>query len=157
MFTKEEKSSFSYWFAHWCAFQMTALNLHHWRFKYLFHDFEKPWLKLVLPYDKVKRFHRNHADHHITYFIKHGNADWQAMLIDWECCRFTKIACPLNAEKELIRVCDEIEQTNKYGFTKDQYKKFIANVWAYSQYLGLDFKANLYIKLRNKADKIWGQ
>ena len=34
MFTKEERNSFKYWFAHWCAFQMTALNLKCWKFKY---------------------------------------------------------------------------------------------------------------------------
>ena len=27
MFTKEERNGFKYWFAHWRAFQMTALNL----------------------------------------------------------------------------------------------------------------------------------
>ena len=27
MFTKEERSGFKYWFAHWRTFQMTALNL----------------------------------------------------------------------------------------------------------------------------------
>ena len=47
MFTKEERSGFKYWFAHWCAFQMTALNLKCWRPKYLLHDIEKPWLKLL--------------------------------------------------------------------------------------------------------------
>ena len=26
MFKEEDKSSFPYWFAHWCAYQMTALN-----------------------------------------------------------------------------------------------------------------------------------
>ena len=47
MFTKEERSGFKYWFAHWCAFQMTALNLKCWRPKYLLHDIEKPWLSLL--------------------------------------------------------------------------------------------------------------
>lgn len=26
MFTKKDRSTFKYWFAHWCAFNMTALN-----------------------------------------------------------------------------------------------------------------------------------
>lgn len=47
MFTKEERSGFKYWFAHWRAFQMTALNLKCRKFKYLLHNIEKPWLKLI--------------------------------------------------------------------------------------------------------------
>ena len=31
MFTKEDRSSFKYWFAHWCGFQLTALNLGIWK------------------------------------------------------------------------------------------------------------------------------
>ena len=54
-FDKEDRSTFPYWFAHWCAFQMTALNLGIWKFKYLFHDWEKPWLRLFLPYKKMMR------------------------------------------------------------------------------------------------------
>ena len=34
MFGPDEKSSFPYWFPHWCAFQLTALNLRIWKFKY---------------------------------------------------------------------------------------------------------------------------
>lgn len=45
-FDKESRSTFKYWFAHWCAFQMVALDLHVWRPKYLLHDIEKPWLRL---------------------------------------------------------------------------------------------------------------
>ena len=48
MFDKSQRSKFKYWFAHWCAFNMTALNLGVWKFKYLFHDIEKPWLMLFL-------------------------------------------------------------------------------------------------------------
>ena len=47
MFDKSQRSKFDYWFAHWCAFNMTALNLGVWKFKYLFHDIEKPWLMLM--------------------------------------------------------------------------------------------------------------
>lgn len=98
MFSKEERSSFSYWFAHWCAFQMTALNLHTWRFRFIFHDMEKPWLKLFWPYDKVKKFHRTHNRHHPEY---DGRKDWLGMVIDWECSRFTKTAAPMNAIETL--------------------------------------------------------
>lgn len=101
MFTKEERSSFKYWFAHWCAFQMTALNLKCWKFKYLFHDIEKPWLKLFLTYDKVQHIHRTLNNHHLQY--KHPNLiDWEAMVIDWECSRFTKEAAPLTARETMM-------------------------------------------------------
>ena len=56
MFTKAERASFSYWFAHWCAYNMTALNLKCWKLKYLFHDIEKPWLMLFWRnYNKVQK------------------------------------------------------------------------------------------------------
>lgn len=101
MFTKEERSSFKYWFAHWCAFQMTALNLKCWKFKYLFHDIEKPWLRLFMSYNKVQQFHRKHNAHHLQF--KHQNRiDWEAMVIDWECSRFTKEAAPLTARETMI-------------------------------------------------------
>lgn len=102
MFTKEERSSFPYWFAHWCAFNMTALNLKAWKFKYLFHDIEKPWLKLFLPYNKVQTFHRHHNKHHMEY-RPFSKTDWEAMVIDWECSRYTKTACRLNARGEMER------------------------------------------------------
>lgn len=93
MFTKDERSTFKYWFAHWCAFQMTALNLRCWKFKYLFHDIEKPWLKLIWSYDKVKKWHRYHSKHHPEWLERNkGICDWEAMMIDWECSRFTKQA-----------------------------------------------------------------
>lgn len=53
MFNKNERATFKYTFAHWCAFQMTALNNNCWKFKYLFHDVEKPFLKLIWNYKKV--------------------------------------------------------------------------------------------------------
>lgn len=115
MFRKEERSSFKYWFAHWCAFNMCALNLKVWKWKYLFHDIEKPWLKLLWgDYSRVQKWHRNHNKHHLEYFIKYGKADWEAMCIDWECSRFTKEACQLNARDELHR---KIEQYPEYKIT----------------------------------------
>lgn len=101
MFTKSERSSFSYWFAHWCAFQMTALNLHHWRPKYLLHDIEKPFLKLFLDYEKVQKWHRTHNSHHTEY---KGQWDTYAMVIDWECSRFTKVEAQLNAYDTLVKM-----------------------------------------------------
>lgn len=92
MFNKEERSTFPYWFAHWCAYQMTALNLRIWKPKYLLHDIEKPWLKLFLPYDKVQNFHNNHASHHLIHYLQTGKLDIDAWIIDTECGRYTKNA-----------------------------------------------------------------
>ena len=104
MFTKKERSTFKYWFAHWCAFQMVALNHKCWRWKYLFHDIEKPWLKLIWDdYKKVQKWHRYHNNHHMEYYMTHKKADWLAMAIDWECSMYTKESSPLNARNEMVR------------------------------------------------------
>lgn len=101
MFTKDERSSFKYWFAHWCAFNMLALNQRCWKFHHLFHDIEKPWLKLFLPYEKVQKIHRNHNKHHVEYFLKHGTANWIDMALDWECSHYTKKDCQLHCNEYL--------------------------------------------------------
>ena len=103
MFTKKDRSSFKYWFAHWCAFQLTALNMRRWKLKYLFHDFEKPWMKLFMKYKSVQKWHREHNSHHLEYGLKHGwdKVDWECLIIDWECSRFTKEAQPNGARIQL--------------------------------------------------------
>ena len=106
MFTKEERAGFKYTFAHWCAYQMTALNLGVWKFKYLFHDVEKPWLKLIWKdYSKVQKWHRQHNSHHLEY--KSKNYDFEAMVIDWECSRFTKEASPMTAYEKYLDYCNK--------------------------------------------------
>ena len=117
MFTKEERSTFPYWFAHWCSYNMTALNLGVWRYKYLFHDIEKPFLRLFLPYSKVQKYHRKHHNHHFDWLERMlwayeymltpkkinellDEYDYEGNVIDWECNRFTKLEQPRNAEKE---------------------------------------------------------
>ena len=101
LFTKKERSTFPYWFAHWCAFQMTALNLKCWKPKYLLHDIEKPFLKLFWDYKKVQKWHRIHNAHHTEY---EGKWDTYAMVIDWECSRFTKAEAQLNAYNTLKKL-----------------------------------------------------
>ena len=103
MFSEKDKSTFKYWFAHWCAYQMTALNCKAWKFKYLFHDIEKPWLELLWKdHKRVKTWHRNHNTHHIEYPGKRKK-DYEAMMIDWECSRFTKTFRARGAREELDR------------------------------------------------------
>ena len=109
MFKENEKSTFKYWFAHWCAFQMTALNNKCWKFKYLFHDIEKPWLMLIWKdYKKVQKWHRTHNSHHLEYKNK-CEIDYEAMAIDWECSRFTKKSSPRTAYEQLCKVLGEMK------------------------------------------------
>ena len=107
MFTDKEKSSFSYYFAHLFAYNMTALNLGVWKFKYLFHDFEKPWLMLLWrDYPRVQKWHRKHNRHHLEYAGGKGY-DYEAMILDWECSKFTKLASPFNARETYERMFKE--------------------------------------------------
>lgn len=96
-FTKEQRSTFKYWFYHVLAFNLVAKELHCWKFKYLFHDFEKPWLKLFMDYQKVQKWHRTHNSHHLEY---KGEKDYEAMVIDWQCSPYTKQNCTRGAVEE---------------------------------------------------------
>lgn len=107
MFDKSERSTFKYWFAHWCAYQLTALNLRVWRFKYLFHDIEKPWLRILFRgnYSKVQRWHRKHNNHHLQYS---GKKDYIAMVLDWECSKLTKTSSPYSAYGQYLKKIHEV-------------------------------------------------
>ena len=121
MFTKEDRSSFKYWFAHWCGFQLTALNLGIWKFKYLFHDIEKPWLKLIWRgnYKRVQKWHRSHNNHHLEYGLIHGwdAIDWEALMIDWECCGLSKQEAQLDARETL-----------EYEINRDKWKPYAKEI-----------------------------
>ena len=117
MFTKADRSSFKYWFAHWCGFQLIALNLGIWKPKYLLHDIEKPWLKLIWngDYKRVQKWHRTHNNHHLEYGLTHGfdAIDWEALMIDWECCGLTKQEAQLDARETL-----------EYEINRDKWKPY---------------------------------
>ena len=117
-FNKDQRSSFKYWFAHWCAFNMTALRLGIWKPKYLLHDVEKPWLMLFWrDYKRVQTWHRTHNNHHFEWVKKHNdfnNADWEAMVIDWECSGFTKTAAAWDAREQLERECERWPDDSVY-------------------------------------------
>ncbi len=121
MFTKADRSSFKYWFAHWCGFQLTALNLGIWKPKYLLHDIEKPWLKLLWKgdYKRVQKWHRTHNKHHLEYGLKHGwNAiDWEALMIDWECCGLSKQEAQLDARETL-----------EYEISRDKWRPYAKEI-----------------------------
>ena len=121
MFTKADRSSFKYWFAHWCGFQLTALNLGIWKPKYLLHDIEKPWLKLLWKgdYKRVQKWHRTHNKHHLEYGLKHGwnTIDWEALMIDWECCGLSKQEAQLDARETL-----------EYEINRDKWKPYAKEI-----------------------------
>lgn len=119
-FNKKDRSTWPYFWAHWFAFQMTAVMLHRWKFKYLFHDWYKPWLKMFgWEYKRIQTFHRNHSNHHIEYLLNtlfekdsnlelmHTKFDWEELIIDWQCSQYTKSACPRGARKEMERYAEE--------------------------------------------------
>lgn len=142
-FDKSERSTFRYWFNHWKAFNLIAIKLKCWKIKYLFHDIEKPWLRLFLPYEKVQRIHRNNTKHHFEwlnkklrknsekykkyrgtdkvpfkYFLnilKHIESfDYTSTVIDWECSRYSKKAKKLDA-------CGEYEKHFDYQYFNEKY------------------------------------
>lgn len=121
MFTKKDRSSFKYWFAHWCGFNLTALNLGIWKPKYLLHDIEKPWLKVLWKgdYKKVQSWHRNHNKHHLEYGFKYGwdKIDWEALMIDWECCGLSKQEAQLDARETL-----------EYEINKPKWKSYAEDI-----------------------------
>lgn len=119
-FSKKDRSTWPYFWAHWCAFQMVALNLGVWKFKYLFHDWYKPWLKMMgVPYKKIQLFHRTHSNHHLEWWTDYDSSnkcwvdfDWDALIIDWECSQYTKEDCPRNARQEMEYVLSCVMDDN---------------------------------------------
>lgn len=127
-FSSDKRGTFKYTFAHWCAFQMTALNYGVWKFRHLFHDIDKPFRMLWHrgDYRKVQRGHRHSRRHHIeylldtymespehsAYFDKHIEdlADWEGMVLDWECSRLTKADKPEDAWETAVRMINEIQE-----------------------------------------------
>ena len=139
LFTKAERSSFPYWFAHWCAFNMTAIMCNHWKPGYLLHNWYKPWIRIFLPYEKVQKFHRTHSRHHLEWLDnqlknkKNSRSkvfekfDWKGMLIDWECSRFTKLASPRTAAEEAKLIFnDEAKMCGKFRAINEN-KEVICN------------------------------
>ena len=117
LYKETEKSTFSYWFAHWRAFNLTAMLLGVWKPKYLFHDIEKPFLMWWWKdYKRVRNFHRTHARHHWEYQGKRGY-DYEAMVIDWECSRYTKESAPMTAYETYLWELDHNWEKHKTDLT----------------------------------------
>lgn len=114
LFPESQKSSFAYWFAHWRSFNLTAMLLGVWKFKYLFHDIEKPFLMWMWKdYPRVREWHRTHARHHWQYKGKKGY-DFMAMVIDWECSRFSKADAQMNAWETWLYDCHHHPEYMQY-------------------------------------------
>ena len=134
-FDKSERSSFSYWYNHWLAYNLVAMKLGVWKPKWLLHDIEKPWLKLIWgDYKKVQKWHKYHNKHHIFSGRLYGlnKVDWLAALIDWECSRYTKNAAPLTAREEVENL---LSQSEKY--TYDEREEIKKNCYPILDYLGI--------------------
>ena len=152
MFDKSQRSRFDYWFAHWCAFQMTALNYKSWRLKYLFHDMEKPFLRLFMKYKKLQKLHRTHNRHHPEWLESRLKGDvseaklrkllekfdYHGAAIDWECSHFTKVAQPRDAYHEYLTVFNYNNFAKKYpNIARMCYNEFSMRMFNAIKELGL--------------------
>ena len=125
-FDKSQRSSFPYWFNHWLAYNWVAWKLNVWKPKWLLHDVEKPWLKLIWgDYKKVQKWHKHHNKHHIFYGRRYGynKIDWLAAIIDWECSQYTKHAAPRNGREEV----DYLVNTGDNGKYTEYEREVIKN------------------------------
>ncbi len=118
-FDKDKRGHFGYWFNHVKAFNYVAWKLDVWKFKYLFHDFEKPWLMLFFlgDYSKVQKWHRTHNAHHLEY---KGEHDWEAMVLDWQCSHYTKTS------KTLLAIGEANRKLHDGEMDYNDYCKFVS-------------------------------
>ena len=133
-FTVEQKSSFSYWWWHYVAYNYTAWKLGVWKPKWLLHDIEKPWLKLIWgDYKHVKHWHKHHNSHHVLYGRRYGlnKVDWLAAVIDWECSHLTKVVAERNGREEVDYL------VNHSNYTTDEKEEIRKNCYPILDYLGL--------------------
>ena len=134
-FTVKEKSTFKYWYYHWLAFNYTAWKLGVWKPKWLLHDIEKPWLKLIWgDYLRVRQWHKHHNSHHIFYGRRNGmnKIDWLGAVIDWECSHLTKCAAVRNGREEVDYLISD-----KSKYTNDEKEEIRKNCYPILDYLGL--------------------
>ena len=134
-FTVKEKSTFQYWFYHYLAYNYTAWKLGVWKPKWLLHDIEKPWLKLIWgDYMRVKQWHKHHNKHHIFYGRRNGmnKIDWLGAVIGWECSHLTKCVAVRNGREEVDYLISD-----KSKYTKDEKEEIRKNCYPILDYLGL--------------------
>ena len=134
-FEKKDRSTFPYWISHFLAYNLVAMKLGVWQPRWLLHDIEKPWLKLIWgDYKRVQKWHKFHNKHHIFSGRRYGinKVDWLAAVLDWESSRYSKYAAKLNARDEIAAL---IANTEKYSeVEREEIRK---NCYPILDYLGL--------------------
>lgn len=97
-----------------------------WKPKWLLHDIEKPWLKLIWgDYLRVRQWHKHHNSHHIFYGRRNGmnKIDWLGAVIDWECSHLTKCVAVRNGREEVdYLISDKSKYTND---EKEEIRKIV--------------------------------
>lgn len=84
MFTLKERTSLKYIFAKWCAFNMVALKLKCWEFKYIFYNCDEFFMKL-LHNNNYHEYHKQNSKHHIEYLNSHSpdKLNWKMLFLTW--------------------------------------------------------------------------
>ena len=117
---KDSYNHIPYTWKHYLAFLRVEKQLLG-KYKYMFHDWDKLFMYIFLPWLGVKRISRIHQrtnKHHpiVTkggrkIFIKSPKrVNWEEAIIDWECARITKPDKPLNARDTLEKVYPEYKK-----------------------------------------------
>lgn len=71
------------------------------------HDIDKVFLYLILGKEKTHNLHKKYSHHHKNKACT--DKDYEQMVIDWECARYTKPDKPLNAYDTLYKYYPELE------------------------------------------------
>lgn len=135
-FNVDKKGTFKYTFWHWLAYNLVAMKLGAWKPKWLLHDIEKPWLKLIWgDYKRVQKWHKHHNKHHIFSGRRYGlnKVDWLAAVLDWESSRYSKKA----ASKTALEQANSIINGNENKYTKDEIEEVRKNALPVIKFLGL--------------------
>lgn len=91
-----------YTIAHRKAFRKIEKSLlGHNTLRSLLHDLDKLILYPFFDKEKISKWHRNYSRHHVKQ--ARTRSDFQQMVIDWECARYTKPDKPLNARETLYK------------------------------------------------------
>lgn len=117
---KDSYNHIPYTWKHYLAFLRVEKQLLG-KYKYMFHDWDKLFMYIFLPWLGVKRISRVHQrinKHHpiVTkggrkIFIKSPKrVNWEEAIIDWECARITKPDKPLNARDTLEKFYPEYKK-----------------------------------------------
>ena len=72
-----------------------------------FHDFDKVILYPLFGKDITSKLHRKFARHHVK--CAKTKRDFEQMVVDWECARYTKPDKPMNAYETLYKLYPQLE------------------------------------------------